>query len=521
MQTEIYQTSNIVTVQDGHLSERELAIKRLKEIIQNCFADRIESVKVYVLENSPYSSVYENLEFDQPFESCDFVQQKHFEELLHNHGSDAAVLSVPFNEFDLIVELNFKSPGYNCTTEDDSVETFTTDFKRYLHGIIKRYYGVLSIINRLNQTILGCLDLETIFSRLAIELKSLIDFDRICMGTYHPQFNSFRVEAVYETENEDFCFMKQYIRAEDSNLVKLIENREPVLYDLKDMGKGHVANQLLHKGYQSILLYPIMDKGEIVASLHFGSKKENNFNQTDLKSLEPVCALVGRSIVAARIYYEQKKMMDDYRDAQEMFLHTERYRNFIDITRGILHSFNNHLALIMGRTQLLGMFSGDVVEREKLDKGLDIILKATNAASDQIALLQKYARTREQKEHDQIQVKGLVEEIVELSLPRWKAVGRGSVEVEYNISSQVHFIGDRKKIRDALINILMNAVEAERTTGGKVHLRADTNDEFTSIEIKDAGVGKKYGTRFLPPKKMEPVWDSQSATGSSGNIMVI
>jgi signal transduction histidine kinase len=489
MQIELDRSERISTPQSARNCFIKTNVNGMKEIISDHFPDNIKSARIYVLEKSSYSIIFENMEYDHPFESCDFIEEKLFEELINDLEYESNILKVPFLDFDLILELKFEQTVFADKFANDIIGIFANDFDRCLQNTVKENYGKLSTINRLSQAIMGCLDLETIFSSLVMELKTLISFDRISICTFHSHFDSFRVEAIYETADDNFSFMKQYIRAEKSNIGMLLETKKTFIFNLNDSDKGPVGSQLLRKGIKSVLLSPIMDRGELIASLQIGSIKENGFDENDIKLIDMICKLMSRSIIASGNYSKMRELMNDYQDAQEMFLHTERYRNFIDITRGVLHSFNNHLALIMGRTQLLGMLSGDVIERAKLDKGLDVILKATSAASEQISSLQKYARTREQEEPDQIQIKGLVEEIVALSMPRWKAIGRGKIEFEYNVSSQIHVVGNRKKVRDALINLLMNAVEAEKDTGGKVLIEAEENDDFTTIIIKDNGIG--------------------------------
>jgi len=179
-------------------------------------------------------------------------------------------------------------------------------------------------------------------------------------------------------------------------------------------------------------------------------------------------------------------MVKDHLD--DMLL-MEKYRNFLLLARGIMHSFNNHLALIMGRAQILHQFSGEVIERADAEKGLGIILKSTTEASEQIALLQRYARTRMDDDPDQIQVRELFEEIVRLSMPRWKAVGHGSVEVKMLIDENAKFVGFRRKINEAMVNILMNAVEAEEETGGEIIIKAQEGDRKVIITITDHGEG--------------------------------
>jgi len=252
---------------------------------------------------------------------------------------------------------------------------------------------------------------------------------------------------------------------------------------------GSFSQRLARAGYKSYFLIPIYDKDSLIGSFNIGSLEQDPFGAGTRSMLAKVSELIGGTLKASEHFATLNKVTEDYQDAQNHFLLTEKYRNFIDITRGILHAFNNHLALIMGRAQLLRQFSGEIIDKERANKGLDIILRASTDAAEQIAKLQSYARINADDDTDIIQIQGLVEEIVQLSMPRWKAMGHGSIEFKLNLDSQAQFIGSRKKIKEALINILMNAVEASEETGGKIRVSAEQLSDKALITIRDQGVG--------------------------------
>jgi signal transduction histidine kinase len=186
----------------------------------------------------------------------------------------------------------------------------------------------------------------------------------------------------------------------------------------------------------------------------------------------------------------------------------EKFHNFTGITRGILHSFNNHLALIMGRAQILKQFSGEVIERAAAEKGLGIILKSSNTAAEQIALLQSYARIKPDADPDRISILELVQEVVDLSMPHWKSLA-GAIEIKIEIDEKVQFVGFRRAIREALVNILFNAVEAEAENGGEIRVTAENHDDLVNIKIVDQGVG-------IPPENLPRVFDPFFTTKENG-----
>ena len=247
---------------------------------------------------------------------------------------------------------------------------------------------------------------------------------------------------------------------------------------------------------------------DLVLSVVFATPDIKNKFAEDFDNFQRVF----KTMLFNLIKYDFHKKTVQSSNSTDMINHhkiTEKYRNFVEIARGVMHSFNNHLALIMGRTQLLSMFSGEVIEKKAAQKGLDIILKATNAASDQIAMLQSYARMDTDEKSNQVLVSELIDEIMELSMPRWKGMGHGAVTFEYEIDPTLTILGNRKKIREILINILMNAVEAEIEKGGAIEISAKQENSQIVISVKDHGEG-------IPASNLEKIFDPLFTTKING-----
>lgn len=61
--------------------------------------------------------------------------------------------------------------------------------------------------------------------------------------------------------------------------------------------------------------------------------------------------------------------------------------------------------------------------------------------------------------------------------------------IEKEVESNIHFKGDKEKLAIALLNILVNAIEAITTDNGKLKISAKTNNENIHIIISDNGKG--------------------------------
>jgi signal transduction histidine kinase/CheY-like chemotaxis protein len=461
----------------------------LSHIILNQFGDELESANFYMPEDSPFCTAFENLEFTPPINEFELMNHNDWVMLTKMSGVAKDKIIIVFEEFDIVLAVNLKQDSASADALSRKLEKFSSYLHTYLFRIIKSHINYLAAINRISQVMLASVEIEIIFPLLVSELRHLFKFNLVSLVTYHPEFDSFRVEAEYDLANDGCNFKKQFLKLSETSLANLLTEKRALIANSHDLGQGVLAQRMIRAGLHSFLLNPIFVNGDLGACLILASRGMDGYAEKDLLRLKPICDTIGGALWAALNYSRLQQFNNDYNEAQKQFLNLEKHRNFIDITRGILHAFNNHLALIVGRAQILNQFSGENISREAAEKGLNIILNASTKASQQIAQLQKYARLKPDDEPDQVPVKGLIEEIIELSMPRWKSIAHGKIEFNVNIDSQINCMGYRKKIKEMLINILMNAVEALDQNGGEIRITSEIKDDMAVIQIRDNGIG--------------------------------
>ncbi|MBD3382851.1 MAG: response regulator [candidate division Zixibacteria bacterium] len=351
--------------------------------------------------------------------------------------------------------------------------------------------NLLTTIDNLNRLICGTVDLREIFKGLVKELKNVVPYDRVSLVSFRPEIESFCLEAEYERESDNFDFKKQIIRTDQSSIARNHIEPEAQIYSLSkgNLGHGIITQQLARKGYKTFVTCPIIEMGQPLASLNIGSLADNVYTENDLQKLKQICALVGRALVSIRSFQELRALSHSFSFFRKNVWRLEKSRNFVEIARGIMHAINNHLALIMGRSQILMHTLDKVSDDPKLKKSIELILRATTSSSEQIAMLQSFSRMREDTEIEHIRLKDFLESIFNLCLPRWEAIGRGHVEFAYEVDESITFSGSKGMLREAFINLIMNAVEAQTEDGGAVKISAKNSYDLVEIKIEDSGDG--------------------------------
>jgi len=172
---------------------------------------------------------------------------------------------------------------------------------------------------------------------------------------------------------------------------------------------------------------------------------------------------------------------------REQFSQMEKLSALGELASGVAHDFNNTLAGILGRAQLLLRTK----DPEKIKHGLEIIVKTAEDGAKTVKRIQDFARQRRDHNFELVSVDQILLDASEITRPRWKNCAEASnihITVELLIGSNAMVMGDDSELREVLVNMVFNAIDA-MPEGGTLTLRTETVDESVVIKVLDTGVG--------------------------------
>lgn len=172
---------------------------------------------------------------------------------------------------------------------------------------------------------------------------------------------------------------------------------------------------------------------------------------------------------------------------REQFSQMEKLSALGELASGVAHDFNNTLAGILGRAQLLQRTD----DPEKLRRGLDIIIKTAEDGAKTVKRIQDFARQRRDHNFELVSVDQILMDASEITRPRWKNCAEASnihISLELEIDSNAMVMGDDSELREVLVNMVFNAVDA-MPEGGTLTLSSRTVGEEVVIKVADSGVG--------------------------------
>jgi len=205
----------------------------------------------------------------------------------------------------------------------------------------------------------------------------------------------------------------------------------------------------------------------------------------------------------------------EQKEERERAARADKLRALGQLASGVAHDFNNSLAAILGRAQLLRR---QVVE-PALVRNLDIIQTAAEDAAATVRRIQTFARKSPVKEFELVDVPSLLNDAVEITRTRWQNEARiRGLEYEVKLEAEKGHTtyGSASELREVFVNLIVNAVDA-MPKGGKLSISCRGADGQLKLKFSDNGMGMPDDVR---QKIFEPFFSTKGAHGTGLGLSV-
>src|SRR5947208_13428171 len=149
----------------------------------------------------------------------------------------------------------------------------------------------------------------------------------------------------------------------------------------------------------------------------------------------------------------------EQKEERDRAARADKLRALGQLASGVAHDFNNSLAAILGRAQLILRR----VKDEELLRSLGIIVTAAEDAAATVRRIQTFARKSVASELDLLDVGNLLRDAIEITRTRWQneALAAGiEIDDALNAEPQSFIAGNASELREVFVNLIVNAVDA-------------------------------------------------------------
>lgn len=148
----------------------------------------------------------------------------------------------------------------------------------------------------------------------------------------------------------------------------------------------------------------------------------------------------------------------------------------------IAHEIRNPLGIIKTSSQVVRMKSRLAPAEDRL---LGFVLEEVRRIDNLVQDILDYVRPRE-VQHESIDLRDVVSNVAEATRPA--LAERGIHEVLVPCADPLTVMGDRDRLHQALLNLVLNAMDA-MPDGGRLRIVEERQDGLATISIADQGVG--------------------------------
>ncbi len=431
----------------------------------------------------------------------------------------AATAEIVSNRHDYSVRA--QAPGINELDALTGAFNYMLTQTEQYEGKLSTQVSRLALLQEITHSIGSRHDLLSIFQVVLGSLEAHLPIHFGCVCLHDPANNTITVEAVGPLSSRDAAALglpvRESVPVGQNGLYRALQG---TLIHEPDVNKvpSPFTQRFARAGFNSLVIAPLAVESSVFGVLVAARRPAHSFSSTDCEFLKQLSEHVALASHQAQLYQALQRAYEDLRQSQQSVLQNERLRALGQMASGIAHDINNAISPVSLYTELLLQ-----QERQITPEGRNRLATMQRAIEDvagTIERMREFYRPRESaRSFHRIDVHGVIDQVLDLTQPRWRALPqeRGiDIELVRDFApARLEILGDEVEMRDALTNLVFNAVDAMPAGGTlriSTHVAAsDLNATNVYIEVSDSGIGMDEDTRR---RCVEPFFTTKGERGT-------
>ncbi|MCC6650007.1 MAG: GAF domain-containing protein, partial [Candidatus Eisenbacteria bacterium] len=378
----------------------------------------------------------------------------------------------------------------------------------------KRQKEKFAALLEVSHAVVNSLDLNTILGTIAKLVRQVIQTDECSVFLFDEQ-EQVLVPVV--------CDARSYMEEMMAVRLKLGEG---ITGMVAQTGRGEIVNDAeadpravtvpgTPPEQTALLCVPLLSRDRVVGVITLTRIGPRGFQTEDLELATLFAGQCSAAIANARLYADMKVAFDELRQTQAQLVQSAKLNALGEMAGGVAHDFNNILAAILGRTQLLLQTSTD----GELRRQLSVIEQAALDGAHTVRRVQEFTRVRQDERFETIDINQVLLGVLELTRPAWESgAKRRGVQVDVHLELQANLptAGNASELREVFTNLVLNAIDA-MPEGGGLWLASENGADVVRVHLRDSGVGMDEDTRA---KIFDPFFTTKEIKGTGLGLSV-
>jgi len=313
-----------------------------------------------------------------------------------------------------------------------------------------------------------------------------------------------------------------------SILARTIKAVNKLSAHMNDIARGDLSKNILLQDGREIA--SILQSTEmIVQTLKSDRERLQAFSRNLEKEVEKRTEELRRDIAERKLVEqalrESNMMLSDalseLKEMEHRLIQEERMSALGQMASSIAHDFNNSLMPIAGLSEFLLMNPDTLDDKEELINTLKDIHSSANRATQAVVRLREFYKSDERQDYELVDVNKVFDKVITLCTSQVEkvrqAISSGMVEIRKEFKDVPFLLADEAELRDAVKNVIVNAVEA-MPKGGVITCRSFVEGKCVVLEVIDNGTGM---TPEVQSRCAEPFFSTKQGHGVGIGLSVV
>ncbi len=350
-------------------------------------------------------------------------------------------------------------------------------------------------LQRLIVALMSSRDVPTMLNLLGERLAALMDAESVWVTLYN-EHGHLQLVSTYHlpvpTEGvgpQPVPWPQAYEAAlERSRVTVFTDHYVQTLAPVKELGE--------HSPWQAIILLPLLDEQRALGAVCLAFSRVRGLREDEQRLL----AAFARHAAAV---IQNARLLRRWQESQNELMRSSKLAAIGTFAASIAHEFNNLLAGMLGYAQL-GLADDDV---EMKNEALKVVLDTCKRGRSITGSLLTFARRREARRE-----LADLREVIDGTLTLMEIeLRKHSIRIVRQIEQVPPTICDAGQISQVFLNLLTNARDAMKPTGGTLTVSLQAVNGWIELQVTDTGCGIPESIRR---KIFEPFVTTKNATGN-------
>ena len=358
-----------------------------------------------------------------------------------------------------------------------AVEALKSEIAQH-KGTAQRLQTQLERLNLLDQITRAIGERQDVRSIFQVVIRSLedslpIDFGCVCLYDAHAEEVVVTCVGVRsEALAMELAMTQQaHISIDQNGLSHCVRGRLVYEQDVSQIDFPF-PQRLARGGLRAFVAAPLLFESQVFGILIAARREPNSFSSGECEFLRQLSEHVALASHQSETHNALQRAYDDLRQTQQTVMQQERLRALGQMASGIAHDINNAISPVALYTEMLLEQEAGLSKRTR--EYLETTQRAIGDVAHTVARMREFYRQHEPElVLSPVDLSVLVQQVIDLTRARWSDMPqqRGIViELRSELAEDLPAVaGIESEIREALINLVFNAVDAMPEGGTADH----------------------------------------------------